>query len=181
MNRRAELGWAEFIIGIALAVLGAYTLINPDIALRNVVLLGGIIAIACGIADAVFYVRLERRTGFAPGTLILSAVLNILLGIVLLLNLNVGAWLLSILFPLWFMLHCIGRLANAGIVRLIAGKGSYWLTLIINILGLGIGVALLVMPQASTLVFGYLMGIYLLAAGIGSIITALSRLLRAQG
>lgn len=175
MKRRIIMNWAELILGILLAVLGAYTLFNPHIAMRNVVLLYGIITIVYGIADIVFYVRLDKRTGFAPSTLIISGVLNILLGIVLLLNLSLGTWFMTILFPLWFIIHCIGRLINADFVRITAGKGTYWMVVIANVLGIVLGALLLFMPGATTVTFGYLLGGYLLVVGTGSIVSALSR------
>ena len=66
MKRRSASGWIELIIGIILIVLGVLTFIQPSSALTGIVFVYGILAVVTGIADIVFYAKMERHTGFGP-------------------------------------------------------------------------------------------------------------------
>lgn len=176
MQKRSVFGWIELLVGILLAGLGIYTLSNPQGAVKGVVAIYGIAAVASGIVDIVFYTRLDKRIGFAPSMLMVSGIIDILVGILLLFNLGAGAWAFSLLLPIWFIMHCIGRLANLDIVRVTAGKGQYWFSLIVNFVGLILGVLLIFRPFVSMASLGYLIAVYLLVTGIGCVVGALGRL-----
>ena len=61
-------------------------------------------------------------------------------------------------------------------MRRFAGNGFYYLSLVINILGLVIGFLMILQPVISVLTFGYLIGFYLIMLGVDSIALAVSRL-----
>lgn len=176
MEKRSKFGWFLLVVGILLAVLGVYTLGNPQGAVKGVVVIYGIAAIISGIVDILFYSKLEKRVGFAPSALMVSGIVDLIVGVLLLFNLGAGAWALSILFPIWFIVQCIGRLANLDTVRVMAGKGQFWFSLIANILGLVLGILLLFRPFVSMFSLGYIIGIYVLVLGIGCIVGAFSRI-----
>ncbi|MFV0399118.1 MAG: HdeD family acid-resistance protein [Oscillospiraceae bacterium] len=175
-EKRSWYGWVELIAGISLVVLGIYTFCNPETAVSGIVVFYGLAAIISGIADIALYVKLERRTGFDPITALVGGILSIFVGILLLMNIGAGVYTFSILFPIWFIVHCITRLANLGFVRRFAGNVSYWISLIINVIGLIVGFMLLLNPFASALSLAYCAGLYLLLSGIGSIVTGIGRL-----
>ena len=112
MKRRSAFGWGELIIGILLIVLGAFTFARPSSALTGIVFVYGILAVITGIADIVFYVKIEQHTGFGPAVSLVTGILSILAGILLLFNPGAGKWAMVILFPLWFITHCISRLTH---------------------------------------------------------------------
>lgn len=175
-NKRSWYGWLELILGVLLVVLGVYTFRNPGTAAGGIVAFYGLAAIISGIADIALYVRLERRTGFGPVTALAGGIINILIGILLVLNIRMGVFAFSFLFPIWFMVHCITRLTNLGFIRRFAGKVTYWISLIINIVGLIAGFVLLLNPFASALSMAYCAGLYLLLSGVGSIVTGIGNL-----
>lgn len=74
------------------------------------------------------------------------------------------------------MVHCITRLTNLGFIRHFAGKVSYWVSLVINVIGLIAGFVLLLNPFASALSMAYCAGLYLLLSGVGSIVTGIGNL-----
>lgn len=176
MKARSKFGWIELILGILLIALGVLTMMRPSTALATFVILYGIVAIVTGIADIVIYVRLERRTGFAQGMTLVSGILSILAGILLLMNVGAGTWVISIIFAVWFIMHCVNRLANLPWIRAVSGTGMYWFSLILNVIGLLLGIMMLFDPlwAAGTLV--YFVAFYLFVAGIGSIAMAFSKL-----
>ena len=92
MKRRSAFGWGELIIGILLIVLGAFTFARPSSALTGIVFVYGILAVITGIADIVFYVKIEQHTGFGPAVSLVTGILSILAGILLLCNPGAGKW-----------------------------------------------------------------------------------------
>ena len=59
-------------------------------------------------------------------------------------SLSVG--IAALLFPLWFIAHCISRLTHLGIIRMMAGSFYYTFSLVVNILGLVLGILMLFQP-----------------------------------
>lgn len=174
MTQKSKFKWTELILGILLILLGIYTFAKPSTALTSVVILYGLLSIITGAADIVIYVALERRTGFGPTLSLVTGVLSILVGLLILLNPAAGKWTLAVFFPIWFIAHCISRLANIGLTRIVAGTAYFYFSLIINILGLLLGFILILNPWASVLTMSYTIGFYLILIGVGSIVMAFS-------
>ena len=176
MRRRSGFGWLELLIGILLVVLGALALARPDLALSGLVFAYGIAAIAMGIADIVLYIQVEHYTGFGPVISLVSGILSVMSGVMLLVYPRAGAMVLTLLFPIWFIAHCISRLAHQPHVRRIAGSGMHTLTLIINIIGLILGFMMLLSPLFTLATLRNFAGIYLILLGIDSILMSASRM-----
>ncbi len=170
MNTRKRLGWLELIEGILLLILGIITLFQPREALRSFVAVYGIIALLTGLVDIAFYIVMERHTGFGPTISLVTGILSVLAGCALIAHPEIGLNLLLIIFPIWFLTHCISRLTHLNIVRLVAGKGSYYLTLISNVLGIVLGVLMLFDPMLSFVSMGALIGSDLILLGVESIV-----------
>lgn len=62
------------------------------------------------------------------------------------------------------------------VVRLVAGNSFYYFTLIVNVLGLILGVLMLLRPVVAFMSFGVITGIYLILLGIDSLVLALSKM-----
>ncbi|MGI6664885.1 MAG: HdeD family acid-resistance protein [Christensenellaceae bacterium] len=174
MKKRSGFGWGEFILGIIFIILGVYTIVNPSIALTTAVVAYGIVAVASGIVDIWLFIRLERRGGFAPGVMLVMGILDIIAGIILLFNVNIGVLAFSIAIPIWFIAHCIARLVNISAFRPLCSSGQYALVIILNILGIILGVMMFLNPITSMFSVGYLASIYLFVMGISSIVGAFS-------
>lgn len=134
------------------------------------VLLYGAAALVTGVVDILFCIRLETHTGFAPTLSLLSGILSVMSGVMLLVYPDAGQWILSLLFPIWFLAHCISQLSRLFLVRLYAGRGTYVLTLILDCLGIMLGVAMFFSPGFSLAAAGALIGSYLLCLGGGSVV-----------
>lgn len=176
MKNRTALGWGELILGILLIVLGIYTFVNPSSAMTGVTVLYGILAIVTGVIDIVFYAKLEQRTGFGPALSLVSGILSVIAGILIMCDLAIGEWVLIVLFPIWFIAHCISELTHLPFIRMTAGNGYYYFTLIANILGLILGFMMIFNPLISFLSASYMIGIYLLILGIDSLVFSLTLL-----
>ena len=89
---------------------------------------------------------------------------------------SAGQWSLSLLFPIWFIAHCISQLTQLDRIRFAAGNAVYYVTLIINLIGLILGFMMVLMPRFSLISVSYVAGIYLLLLGIDSVVLAFSRM-----
>lgn len=176
MRRRSGFGWLDLIVGIAFLCLGLYTFVNPGRALSGMVMLYGLLAVIAGIEDILMYVRVEKYTGFGPTMALITGILSVMAGMMLLVYPNAGKWILSLLFPVWFIAHCISRLCHLEAVRITAGKFMYYLTMALNIIGLALGVMMVFRPFTSLLSVSYIVGFYLVALGIDNIAMGISRM-----
>lgn len=174
MRRRSKFGWMELIIGILLIVLGIFTFLRPGSVLTGAVLVYGVFALITGIADIVFYVKMERHTGFGPVVALVSGILSVIAGLLVMVYPGAAAWALTIFFPLWFIMHCISRLTHLGIIRYVAGNGYYYFSLVLNIIGLVLGFLMLLQPALAFLSMGFVIGAYLILLGIDSLVLAFS-------
>ena len=173
MSRRGNgYGWAELIIGILLIIASVLTLMHPNRTLTVLVIIYGIIAIVTGISDILTYVRTERFTGFGPTVSLVTGVFGIMAGVMILAHPSVSMWVLLILIPIWVITHSISRLSHLNMIRQIAGNGYYYFTLIVNIIGLVLGILMIFRPMMSLFTAGGLIGVYLLLSGIDMVILA---------
>ncbi len=176
MKKWSGFNWFEFIEGVLLVLLGVFTLARPDSALTGFIVAYGIVAIIMGVADILLYVKVSRFTGFGPIVALLSGTLSVMVGVMLLVYPNAGKLVLSFLFPLWFIAHCISRLANLNKIRFFAGEFTYYFTLILNILGLVLGAMMILDPWFSLLSLRVVISIYLFLLGVDCIILASSKI-----
>ena len=176
MKQRSAFGWLGLLEGILLIVLSICTFMRPEQTLTGFVILYGTVAIIMGIVDILLYVRISRFTGFGPIISLIFGTLSVMAGIMLLVHPDAGTLIVSFLFPLWFIAHCISRLANLNTIRLLSGSVTYYVTLIFNIIGFVLGAMMIVNPWFSLLSIRFIVGSYLLLLGIDCIIIAVSNL-----
>lgn len=177
--KRSTFGWVEILLGILMVILGIYTIANPLTALAGIVIAYAIVAIISGIADFVIYARLERRGGFGSGMMIVSGILNILVGVLLLFNVGAGTWALTILFPIWFIIHCISRLMNIDVLKAFGSTFTYWIVLIANVLGVIFGIVMLFFnPALSMATIALFVTLYLIVSGVASLVGGIGTLSR---
>jgi len=172
MTERKSLNWLELLTGVLLVVLGVFSFTRDGFAIGSFVILYGIAAILMGIWDIVLYIHLDRRTGFGPVLSLVTGIFSILAGLLLLFNLSAGKWAMTILFPMWFIAHCASRLSTLALTRLAAGRGMFYFSLVINILGLFLGIFLLFAPLVTYVAIAYLVGSFFILSGIGTVFSA---------
>ena len=107
---------------------------------------------------------------------LISGILSVMSGMVLLVYPSAATIALTLLFPLWFIAHCISKLSQINYVRYTAGDAMYYITLIINVIGLVLGFMMLLSPVFTLSAIRYFACIYLVLLGVDSIMTAFSRM-----
>lgn len=177
MKYKKGYGWLELVLGVLLVIVGIYSFIRPLASLEAFVIVYGAIALFTGLVDISLYFGLEVKNSISAVTLV-GGILSVIVGFMILFWPNAGVWVMTILFPIWFIAHCIARLSNLGMLREYSGNGSYYISMFINILGILLGVLILFSPIASALSIAYLIGLYLMLLGIGSVCLAIFVLTR---
>lgn len=176
MTRRSGFGCLQLAIGIALIVLGVLALANPDLALNGMVIAYGIAAVVMGVADILLYIRVERYTGLGPILSLISGILSVMSGVMLMLYPRAGVLVLTVLFPIWFIAHCVSRLMHVNHIRYVAGDGVFSFALVVNIVGLILGFLMLLSPHTTLSTLRWFAGIYLVLLGVDGVVTAVSRM-----
>ncbi len=174
MRRRSGFGWLELVAGILLIALGIWAFMDPGLALAGMVFAYGVAAIIIGIADIVLYIQVERYIGLGPVISLIAGILSVMAGIMLLVYPGAGTLALTLLFPIWFIAHCISRLTHLHHIRLIAGNGIYVFTLVINIIGLFLGFMMILEPFFTLTTIRYFASFYLVLLGIEGVLMAFS-------
>ena len=176
MRRRSGYGWLELAIGVILIVLGVLAFAKPDLALTSLVFAYGAAAVVMGVADIILYIQVERYPGFGPVLALISGILSVMSGVMLVVYPRTGVVVLTVLFPIWFIAHCISRLAHLGHIRFVGGNGLYYFILAVNIIGLILGFLMLMSPFLTLTTIRYFASLYLILLGIDSVVMALSRM-----
>ena len=174
MTGRSGFGWSQFFMGLCLIALGVFTFLSPRSIFTGIAVVYGVAAVITGICDIVIYIKEERFSGFGPAVSLVSGILSVMTGIALLAYPGIAEWIVSLLFPLWFITHCISRLAHTALIRFVAGDFYYYFSLIVNILGLVLGFLMLLQPILTFVTLGYLIALCLVAFGVECILLAFS-------
>ena len=176
MRRHSGYGWLELAIGILLIALGILAFVQPDLALNSLVSAYGVAAVAMGVADILLYIQVERYTGFGPILSLIAGILSVMSGVMLAVYPQTGVLVLTLLFPIWFIAHVVSRLTHLGHIRFVAGEGVYWFTLIVNLIGLFLGILMVISPLFTLSTIRCFAGAYLILLGLDSVVMAVSKM-----
>ncbi|MDR0993294.1 MAG: DUF308 domain-containing protein [Verrucomicrobiota bacterium] len=108
---------------------------------------------------------------FGSALRVLVGILDILIGIFIIFNIYAMVMVLPYIFAIWFVLDSIFRLLSLGVIRPL-GKGYVWFAMIVNLLGVIIGVMLLFHPVFAAWTLSMLVGFYFLLAGVDLVMVA---------
>ena len=173
MNRRPDIGWFELIVGVILIILGIVIMRQPTGVLTWIVIMCGVLAVLSGIADIVLYVKMERFIGFGPIVSLVTGILGVMAGFMLMAHPGAGTWALAMILPIWIIAHCISRLSHLQYMKMHFGMTYYTISLILNILGLIVGILLIFRPMITIFSMGVLVGAFLILEGVECILAGL--------
>lgn len=160
-----------FILGLILLLTGIISFLNPMKSLVAIVLIFAISAIFEGIIQLAFRRRLNEYTGHKANSILVLGILDILIGVFLLFNMSFGVLALPYIFAIWFIIDSIGELIIADVFKVVSRR-YYWFKVVMNVLGLILGIMMLFNPIVSALTISFLVGLYFLTSGIDFIVTS---------
>ena len=163
--------WGALIVGIVLIVLGCWSFAKPDKSLALLSILVGIGALLKGIYELVIRSTVNRLLGIQSGWLLLMGIMDLVMGFIFIIRVAAGVMTIAIIFAIWFIIDCIGQLSTAKYLKQFR-PSSYWFSIILNVIGLIIGVALLFNPMLSAMTIVWLISTFLILLGILAIVLA---------
>ncbi len=171
MYQEKKFDWMSLILGIVFIVLGCWSLKNPDTTLSLLSILVGVGALLKGIYEFLLRSTINTLLGTRSTWLLIMSILDIVLGCVFIFRIAAGVMTISIIFAFWFIIDCIGQLSVASFYKQFH-KGYYWWLVILNILGIIVGIALLFNPMVSAMTIVWLISCFLLLIGFVAIVAA---------
>ena len=170
-NEKRGFDWGVFIAGVISVVLCIFLFANPGKGLRGLVIILAVLSIMQGIAWISMYAGFHGI--FGPSwTTLLSGIFDILIGIFFLWDNKVGAYTIAIVVSIWFIVDSVIGIVFAWHLRFFETGWYFFFNLLLNILGLVVGVMLLMRPVIAGMSVVYLIAIYLMIFGINEIALA---------
>lgn len=171
-NSRKAFDWSAFVLGVLLIILGFASLYHVDKTLKFICVMVGIGALAKGIYELWLRNNMNRWIGIRPTRLLWMAILDILLGLLFLFFHAAGVLTISYIFAIWFIIDCVGQLSVANFFKDVSGAGRYWFMIILNVLGIVLGVVLLFNPLLSAVTLVWLIATFVIICGVLAIAAA---------
>lgn len=170
-KKKHRVDWGSLLLGILLIITSLIAFKNPASSLLTIVVIFAVFAIVKGILEICIRNRMKNLTGFKIYVPIIVGILDIVVGVYLLFNLDVGLVTLPFIFAIWFLLDSFFGLFTLDFAKSIS-TGYFWFSLIVNILGIVLGVMLMFDPITSALTLSFLVGFYFMLFGILNIVYA---------
>ncbi|CAJ1226639.1 membrane protein [Levilactobacillus zymae] len=175
MNRtRWGFDWGEFILGI-LFIVAAYGLFrSPKIGLTGLAIIFAVMALLSGLTTIAGYRKLHEVTGIRANFALVFGILDILIAVVFFFDMNSAIVTLGYLFALWFIFDSIERLIVGSHLRSFGG-GFFWVSMILDVLTLIIGIMLFINPVVAALSLNTLIAVFFAVFGVNAIWIAIAR------
>ncbi|MGX7149941.1 HdeD family acid-resistance protein [Enterococcus ureasiticus] len=158
-----------FIIGLLFTWAAIIAFQNPADDIAALVMFASVLAIVKGSLG--FFDRNKDTDIKNKPAHMLISIIDLLIGIFFLFHLALGMIVSPFIFAIWFICDSVGHLINQDVAKKIS-ESYYRFSLVINILGVIIGVMLFFNPLVSALTLAFLIGFYLLLTGINYLIAA---------
>lgn len=171
MNERKTMDWGSLLLGILFVLVSLLSFQDPVGNLVAIVFVFAIFAFLKGIFELFLRNRLKELTGYKGKLPLIIGIIDILIGIFFLFNIGAGVVALPFVFAIWFIADSVLALFTADLAKGISTR-HYWFTVVINILGVLLGIILLFNPISSALTLSFLVGFYFMIFGINPIVYA---------
>lgn len=159
------------IAGILLVVLGVLCISRPAATLFTTAWLIGLFTLFAGVSKLMFTLRTQA---FLPnsGTRALSAILEIIIGIIFLANNVFLAFSLPVIFAMWITIESVIIVVNSFDYKRVGFPG-WWGILLLGICGIVLGILGLRNPDVTAATLSTLIGLGVIAMGASYLIALL--------
>ena len=153
------------IIGMLSVIVSVISLRNPLSTFGSVVVIAGIVSIVIGLYK-LFSVRPYAES---KGWLTFNAILDIIIGGLMLFNTVFGSLFVAIAFAIMFIVDSFTTLWAASFIKE-SNHGLYVWDIIISILGIILGIILLISPALSIISLSFMIAVLFMTFGIEMIV-----------
>ena len=159
------------IAGILLVVLGVLCISRPAATLFTTAWLIGLFTLFAGVSKLMFTLRTQA---FLPnsGTRALSAILEIIIGIIFLANNVFLAFSLPVIFAMWITIESVIIVVDSFDYKRVGFPG-WWSILLLGICGVVLGILGLRNPDVTAATLSTLIGLGVISMGVSYLIALL--------
>lgn len=161
----------SLLLGILLLIISLIAFKDLTGNLLSNVIVFAIFAIVKGSIEICNRSRIQNLAGFKAYASVIIGIIDIIIGFYLLFNLNLGLISLPFILAIWFLLNSFFELLQLDFSSAISTE-FFWFSLILNVLGIILGIELLVVPITPVFTLNFLVGVYFLLFGIRNIVYA---------
>lgn len=163
--------WLLLLVGILLLLAGVGTFLFPVRSYLGLSMLFGWVILLAGAMEVVLATS-SRHLITGRGWMLAGGIIEIILGVILVLNIGLSASTLPIFLGFWLLMRAFATIGLGGDMRALQIGGSGW-TLVTGILLLLCSLWILIQPAVGTAAVIIWVGISLLFAGAGACSLAL--------
>ncbi|HJA27290.1 MAG TPA: DUF308 domain-containing protein [Candidatus Limosilactobacillus intestinigallinarum] len=163
--------WFSLIVGILFILAGLASFMHPDKTLHFLTILTGIAFILRGVYELWFRQFVNRTLNQGSGWIMFAAILDIILGIIVLVYPGWGVLYIAILFAIWFIVDSIMEIKAAKLFKEYHRGYSIWLV-VLGVISIIMGVVLLFSPLLSAMTIVWLVSVMLMVFGIMHVVQA---------
>lgn len=163
--------WLLLLVGILLLLAGVGTFLFPVRSYLGLSMLFGWVILLAGAMEVVLATS-SRHLITGRGWMLAGGIIEIILGVILVLNIGLSASTLPIFLGFWLLMRAFATIGLGGDMRALQIGGSGW-TLVTGILLLLCSLWILIQPSVGTAAVIIWVGISLLFAGAGACSLAL--------
>lgn len=171
MEKKSEISWGYLLTGILFILVSLIAFKDPASSLVAIVYVFAFFAIYKGAFDLFFRRKIHQYTDHKSTLLIVLGLFDIAVGIFLLFNVSLGLVALPFIFAIWFIVDSVISLALSDVFKL-KSNSYYWFNVVLNLIGIVLGIMLLFNPISSALTLAFLVGFYFMVIGISFIVNA---------
>lgn len=170
-RRRSGFEWGTLITGVLLLLAAFIVMRYPIATLATMTFIFATVAIIRGIASVASGISIRRVSSRIAWVPLIVGIIDIVIGIIFLVNPKVGITTLTYLFAIWFLIDTLGELFTVGTLRSI-GTGWFVLALILELITLVLAVLMLLQPMLASFTLVTLLGWFFGLFGILEIFLA---------
>ena len=163
--------WFSLIVGILFILAGLASFMHPDTTLHFLTILVGISFILRGIYEIWFRQFINRSLNQRSGWIIFAAILDIILGIIVLVSPIWEILYIAILFAIWFIVDSIIEIKAAKLFKQFHRGYATWVV-VLGVISTIMGVVLLFSPLLSAMTIVWLISVMLMVFGIMHVVQA---------
>lgn len=173
MSQNNRIKWPSLVVGVIFLIIAVFIMSFPQENLFVITWLIGLLFIINGFMELVMSFNMRKHTNQNSVFIMLTAVINIIIGIVIMLNIVTSTTFIIYLFAVWFIIHAV--LAIFTVTQLErSNRLLHTISIFINILEIILGILLLFNPIIAAVLVSFVLAFVFVIIGISQIIIALS-------
>ena len=171
-EKTRRIDWISLIVGIFFIFIAFVAFKNPLASLASLVIYFGLSAIFKGIGGLMIHHNIKKYTRLNISIFMWTSIFDILLGILIMSNVNSMVMSLPYAFAIWFIIDSVNDLILGKYLKDIHG-GLYGLNIAISILSIILGIMMIYNPLGASFTIVYLIGMYFVICGVKYIVHAI--------